>query len=103
MKVGTILDSLKFGTADSPRVWSGQSAVHGTCPPEAQQSCCQLQKYTADSPPKDRGRSARGCAEFNRGSVSRLQCKDSKADGPLGYRGQSANGQKEGSKQLNLS
>ena len=63
-KVGIILDSLKFGTADSPRVWSGQSAVHGTCPPEAQQSCCQLQKYTADSPPKDRGRSARGSVSW---------------------------------------
>ena len=60
-----------IGSADGPRVIGGQSAVHGTYPPEAQQSCCQLQKYTADSPPKDRGRSARGCAEFNRGSVSR--------------------------------
>ena len=27
-KVGTILESLKFGTADSPRVRGGQSAVH---------------------------------------------------------------------------
>ena len=70
-KVSTILDSLKFGTADSPRVRGGQSAVHETCPPEALQRSSQPQKYTADGPPKDRGRSARGCAEFNRGSVSR--------------------------------
>ena len=72
MKVGTILDSLKFGTADSPRVRGGQSAVHEICPPEALQRSRQPQKYTADSPPKDRGRSAKGCAEFARGSVSRV-------------------------------
>ena len=59
-KVSTILDSLKFGTADSPRVRGGQSAVHETCPPEALQRSSQPQKYTADSPPKDRGRSANG-------------------------------------------
>ena len=57
-KVGTILDSLKFGTADSPRVRGGQSAVHENCPPEALQRSCQPQKYIADSPPKDRGQSA---------------------------------------------
>ena len=59
-KVSTILDSLKFGTADSPRVRGGQSAVHETCPPEALQRSSQPQKYTADSPPKDRGRSTNG-------------------------------------------
>ena len=41
----------------------GQSAVHETCPPEALQRGCQPQKYNADSPPKDRGRSA--CAGQN--------------------------------------
>ena len=59
-KVSTILDSLKFGTADSPRVRGGQSAVHETCPPEALQRSSQPQKYIADSPPKDRGRSGNG-------------------------------------------
>ena len=75
----------------------GQSAVHETCSPEALQRSSQPQKYIADSPPKDRGRSA--CAGQNLPeSVSvGWQCKKFKADGPLGYRGQSANGQKEGS------
>ena len=36
----------------------GQSAVLENCPPEALQRSCQPQKYIADSPPKDRGRSA---------------------------------------------
>ena len=34
MKVGKILGCLNFGSADSPRVRGGQSAVHGTCSPE---------------------------------------------------------------------
>jgi len=34
VKVGKILDCLNFGSADSPRVRVGQSAVHGTCSPE---------------------------------------------------------------------
>ena len=97
MKVGKILDSLKFGTADSPRVRGGQSAVHETCPLEALQRSFQPKKYTADGPPKDRGRSA--CVgQYLPEAVSvERQCKNSKADGPLGYRGQSANGQKGGS------
>ena len=57
-KVGKILGCLKFGTADSPRVMGGQSAVHETCSPEALQRSSQPQNYTADGPPKDRGRSA---------------------------------------------
>ena len=60
-----------FGSADGPRVRGGQSAVNGTCSPEALQRSSQPQKYTADGPPKDRGRSSRGCAEFNKGSISR--------------------------------
>src|SRR6185436_12532331 len=96
-KVGTILDSLKFGTADSPRVRGGQSAVHETCSPEALQRSSQPQKYTADGPPKDRGRSA--CVgQYLPEAVSvGRRCENSKADGPLGYSGQSANGQKRGS------
>ena len=70
-KIGRIQTCQIFGSADGPRIIGGQSAVHENCPPEALQRTCQPQKYTADSPPKDRGRSARGCAEFNRGSVSR--------------------------------
>ena len=72
MKFGKILGCLKFGSADSPRVRGGRSAVHETCLPEALQRSCQPQKYTADSPTKDRGQSARGYAEFARGSVSRV-------------------------------
>jgi len=89
-----------FGSADSPRVWGGQSAVHKDCPPEALQRSCQLQKFIADSPPKDRGQSA--CVgQYLPEAVSvGRQCENSKADGPLGYRGQSANGQKGGSWQL---
>ena len=102
-KVGKILDSLKFGTADSPRVRGGQSAVHEIFSPEALQRSSQPQKYIADSPPKDRGRSA--CVgQYLPEAVSvGRRCENSKADGPLGYRGQSANGQKGRSWQLNLS
>ena len=46
-KVGKILDCLKFGTADGPRVRGGQSAVHETCSPEALQRSSQQQNYTA--------------------------------------------------------
>ena len=74
---------------DSPWVRGGQSAVYGTCPPEAQQSCCQLQKYTADSPPE-------AVQNLTEAVSVGLQCKDSKADDPPGYRGQSATGQKGG-------
>ena len=96
MKVGKILGCLKFGAADSPRVRGGQSAVHETCPPEALQRSCQPQKYTADSLPKDHGRSA--CAGQNLLEAVSVgcQCKDSMADGPPGYSGQSATGQNGG-------
>ena len=57
-KVGKILGCLKFGTADSPRVRCGRSAVHETCLLEALQRSSKPQNYTADGPPKDRGRSA---------------------------------------------
>ena len=58
MKIGNILGCLKFGSADSPRVRGGRSAVHETCLPEALQKSFKPQNYTADGPPKDRGRSA---------------------------------------------
>ena len=58
VKIGKILGCLKFGSADSPRVRGGRSAVHGTCSPEALQRSSQPQNYTAHGPPEDRGRSA---------------------------------------------
>ena len=94
-KLEQILDSLKFGNADSPRVRGGQSAVHGTCSPEALQRNSQLQKYTADGLPKDRGRSACVGQYLPEAISVGRRCENSKADGPLGYRGQSANGQKK--------
>ena len=47
-----------FGSADSPRVRGGRSAVHETCLPESLQKSFKPQNYTADGPSKDRGRSA---------------------------------------------
>ena len=88
---------LKFGSADSPRIRGGQSDVHVTCSPEALQRNSQPQKYTADGPPKDRGRSACVGQYLSEAVSVERQCENSKADGPLGYRGQSANGQKGGS------
>ena len=58
VKIGKILGCLKFGSADSPRVRGGRSAVHETCLPEALQKSFKPQNYTADGPPKNRGRSA---------------------------------------------
>ena len=57
VNIGKILDRLKFGSADGPRVRGGQSAVHEKCSPEALQKSFKPQNYTADGPPKDRGRS----------------------------------------------
>lgn len=58
MKIGKILDSLNFGSADGPRVRGGQSAVHGICSPEALQRSFSCKNCVADDPPKDCGRSA---------------------------------------------
>jgi hypothetical protein len=38
VKVGKILNRMKFGTADGPRVRGGRSAVHENCSSEALQS-----------------------------------------------------------------
>ena len=62
-KIGRIQTCQIFGSADGPRVRGGQSAVNWTCSPEALQRSCQPQKFIADSPPKDRGRSAHVWAE----------------------------------------
>ena len=100
MKVGKILGCLNFGSADSPRVRGGQSAVHGTCSPEKfsnrKNTLRTVRQRTADGPPKDRGRSA--CVgQFLPEAVSvRWQCENSNADGPPGYRRQSATGQNGG-------
>ena len=50
MKIGKILGCLKFGSADSPRVRGGRSAVHETCLPEALQKSFKPKNYTADGP-----------------------------------------------------
>ena len=57
-KVCKILDCLKFGTTDNPRVIGGQSTVHKTYLPEALQRISKPRNYTVDGPLKDRGWSA---------------------------------------------
>ena len=93
MKCGKIQSCQNFGSADGPRVRGGQSAVNWTYSPEVLQRSCQPQKFIADSPPKDRGRSAHVWAEAVSVSYS---VKISKADGPPKDRGQSATGQNRG-------
>ena len=55
VKVGKILGCLNFGSADSPRVRGGQSAVHGTCSPEKfsnrKNTLQTVRQRTADGPP----------------------------------------------------
>ena len=92
-KIGRIQTCQIFGSADGPRVRGGQSAVNWTYSPEVLQRSCQPQKFIADSPPKDRGRSAHVWAEAVSVSCS---VKISKADGPPKDRGQSATGQNRG-------
>ena len=55
VKVGKILDCLKFGSADGPRVRGGWSAIHDVF----HQRLWSAENCSADSPPMDRGRSAR--------------------------------------------
>ena len=57
MKVGRILDSLNFGSADGPRVRGERSAVHEICHQRLCRKMFQSQKYTADGLPRDSGRS----------------------------------------------
>ena len=92
VKIGKILGCLNFGSADSPRVRGGQSAVHGTCSPEK----FSIAKIHC-------GRSAKGprtvrlCwAVFARGSFSRVSVLKFIGGRSTSYRGQSANGQKGG-------
>ena len=92
-KIGRIQTCQLFGSADGPRVRGGQSAVNWTYSPEVLQRSCQPQKFIADSPPKDRGRSAHVWAEAVSVSCS---VKISKADGPPKDSGQSATGQNRG-------
>ena len=70
VKIGKILGCLKFGSADSPRVRGGRSAVHETCLPEALQKSFKPQNYIADGPLMDCGRSALGV--FRRILTARL-------------------------------
>ena len=44
VRIGKILDSLNFGSADSPWVRGGRSVVHGSFSPEALQRSFQLQQ-----------------------------------------------------------
>ena len=55
VKVGKILGCLKIGSADSPRVRGGRSAIHEA----VHQRAWSAENYSADSPPMNRGRSAR--------------------------------------------
>ena len=55
VKVGKILGCLKFGRADGPRVRGGRSAIHDVF----HQRLWSAENWSADSPPMDRGRSAR--------------------------------------------
>ena len=59
-----------FGSADSPRVRGGRSAVHETCLPEALQKSFKPQNYIADGPLMYCGRSALGV--FRRILTARL-------------------------------
>ena len=77
-KIGRIQTCQIFGSADGPRVRGGQSAIHGTCSPEALQRSSQPQKYTADGPPKDRGRSAHVGQILPEAVLFGLQCKNFK-------------------------
>ena len=46
VKIGRIQTCQIFGSADSPRVRGGRSAVHGICSPEALQRSFQPQNYS---------------------------------------------------------
>jgi hypothetical protein len=58
VKVGKILNKMKFGTADGPRVRGGRSAVHENCSPVALQSYFGPQSCEADGPRVSGGWSA---------------------------------------------
>jgi hypothetical protein len=58
VKVGKILNRMKFGTADGPQVRGGLSADHEDCSPEALQSYFGPQNCEADGPRVRGGRSA---------------------------------------------
>ena len=74
-KVGKILDCLKFGTADGPRVRGGQFAVHENCSPEALQRSPQLENYTADGP--------RVIGSSGKLRIHRWYATEQEADGPV--------------------
>ena len=74
-KLAKILGCLKFGISDGPRVRGGLSSVHETYSLEALQRSSSSQKYTADGPPKDRGRSACVGQNLPEAVSVRCQCK----------------------------
>ena len=91
VKVGKILACLKFGRADGPRVRGGRSAVYEVF----HQRLWSAENCSADSPPMDRGRSARCTGKLR---LHRWYVHYASADGPPSiprtvrqvYRGRSA-------------
>jgi len=82
-KIGRIQTCQIFSSADGPRVRGGQSAVNWTCSSETLQRSCQPQKFIADSPPKDRGRSAHvGQRQFQSVAVYKIFKGGRSAKGP---------------------
>ena len=83
VKVGKILGCLKFGSADGPRVRGGRSAIHEVF----HQRLWSAENYSADSPPMNRGRSARCIGKLR---LHRWCVHYASADGPPSICGRSA-------------
>ena len=75
VKVGKILGYMKFGSADGPRVRGGRSAIHEVF----HQRLWSAENCSADSPPMDRGRSARCTGKLR---LHRWYAHYASADGP---------------------
>ena len=75
MKVGKILGYMKFSIADGPRVRGGRSAIHEVF----HQRLWSSENCSADSPPMDRGRSARCTGKLR---LHRWCVHYASADGP---------------------
>jgi len=90
VNIDKILDRLKFGSADGPRVRDGRSAVHEKCSPEALQKGCQPEFYSG-------GRSTNGQRMVRGSPVHPVRIgytegasSEQGADGSSWNRGQSA-------------
>jgi len=82
-KLANFWDCLKFGSADGPRVRGGRSALHEVF----HQRLWSAENYSADSPPMNRGRSARCTGKLR---LHRWCVHYASADGPPSIRGRSA-------------